>query len=371
MIGHLQQRRRRDAQLLGFAQAMCGASSVGELARRFDDGLPRLLHAPMRGMYFLDPGSGRVANVSRVNVSDVFLARYERFGRQRDEVLAHVTENRRAASLTSLMSVPEWLESPLYTRVCHLHRMRDVIVAPIVVADDVVGTFHISTSLPDRPYRPDDVRLADAVARLIATAVDGLGHRADLERQRDEAVTALELADTAVVVCGPDEIEPRLSAAARRLLAQLADPDAALFGLLAAPPSTGRTFRRLDVDLADGRRAELRAHSGPATGATATAGGPAVHGAVVTVLDLVGDHVEPAAEVMGALTPREQDVARLVATGLTDRAVAERLHLSHHTVSQHVKRIYRKLGIASWVELTALLVAPSRTGWPAARGSAG
>jgi len=64
-------------------------------------------------------------------------------------------------------------------------------------------------------------------------------------------------------------------------------------------------------------------------------------------------------------------VARLVATGLTDRAVAERLHLSHHTVSQHVKRIYRKLGIASRVELTALLVAPSRTGWPAARGSAG
>lgn len=60
------------------------------------------------------------------------------------------------------------------------------------------------------------------------------------------------------------------------------------------------------------------------------------------------------------LTPRERQVAELVVTGLTDRAIAAELWLSHHTVSQHVKRVYRKLGVSSRVELTRLLVSRAR-----------
>jgi predicted ATPase/DNA-binding CsgD family transcriptional regulator len=47
------------------------------------------------------------------------------------------------------------------------------------------------------------------------------------------------------------------------------------------------------------------------------------------------------------LTTREMEVLRLVAQGLTDAQVAERLVISHRTVTTHLSSIYNKLGINS------------------------
>jgi DNA-binding CsgD family transcriptional regulator len=52
-----------------------------------------------------------------------------------------------------------------------------------------------------------------------------------------------------------------------------------------------------------------------------------------------------------ALTPSEQRVAELAATGLTNREVAAALFISPKTVEANLARIYRKLGIASRAEL--------------------
>jgi DNA-binding CsgD family transcriptional regulator len=54
------------------------------------------------------------------------------------------------------------------------------------------------------------------------------------------------------------------------------------------------------------------------------------------------------------LTASELDVARLVAQGLTNRQTAERLFLSPHTVSNHLRHAFTKLGITSRVELARL-----------------
>ncbi|HEU4865700.1 MAG TPA: LuxR C-terminal-related transcriptional regulator, partial [Actinomycetota bacterium] len=54
-----------------------------------------------------------------------------------------------------------------------------------------------------------------------------------------------------------------------------------------------------------------------------------------------------------ALTPTEEKVAALVATGSTNREVADALFVSVHTVEAHLKRIYRKLGIRSRTELAS------------------
>ncbi len=51
------------------------------------------------------------------------------------------------------------------------------------------------------------------------------------------------------------------------------------------------------------------------------------------------------------LTTREQDVARLVASGLSNKAIALRLGLREGTVKVHLHNIYQKLGISSRVEL--------------------
>lgn len=54
------------------------------------------------------------------------------------------------------------------------------------------------------------------------------------------------------------------------------------------------------------------------------------------------------------LSPREQDVARLLSRGLTNREIAEVLFLSPRTVEQHVAKVLRKLGVDSRTDLTRL-----------------
>ncbi len=65
----------------------------------------------------------------------------------------------------------------------------------------------------------------------------------------------------------------------------------------------------------------------------------------------------PAADAspLAGLSEAERPVAALVAQGLTNRAVAERLFLSHHTVDSHLRHIFDKLSIKSRVELARLV----------------
>jgi non-specific serine/threonine protein kinase len=55
----------------------------------------------------------------------------------------------------------------------------------------------------------------------------------------------------------------------------------------------------------------------------------------------------PTARPAGLLSPREVEVLGLVAEGLTDPQVAERLYLSPRTVGWHLRSIYAKLGVPS------------------------
>jgi DNA-binding CsgD family transcriptional regulator/tetratricopeptide (TPR) repeat protein len=60
---------------------------------------------------------------------------------------------------------------------------------------------------------------------------------------------------------------------------------------------------------------------------------------------------EPVTNGWAAMTTAELAVARLVAEGLTNREVAERLFVSPHTVNSHLRHVFSKLGINSRVEL--------------------
>ncbi len=55
-----------------------------------------------------------------------------------------------------------------------------------------------------------------------------------------------------------------------------------------------------------------------------------------------------------SLTGGETRVTELVATGMTNRSIADKLTLSPHTVDAHLKHVYTKLDIHSRVELTVL-----------------
>lgn len=61
-----------------------------------------------------------------------------------------------------------------------------------------------------------------------------------------------------------------------------------------------------------------------------------------------------AREVAGHLTPREGDIFRAVARGMSNREIANRLKISEYTVKHHLTRMFAKLGVSNRVELALL-----------------
>jgi DNA-binding CsgD family transcriptional regulator/sugar lactone lactonase YvrE len=66
-----------------------------------------------------------------------------------------------------------------------------------------------------------------------------------------------------------------------------------------------------------------------------------------------------------ALSRREQEVASLVAEGLTNREIAERLFISERTADGHLEHIREKLTVNSRAQVAAWFVAQSQPGAPA------
>lgn len=62
---------------------------------------------------------------------------------------------------------------------------------------------------------------------------------------------------------------------------------------------------------------------------------------------LRGQQEQPKPDDDADLSPREYELLQLLARGQSNRQAAEALSLSPHTVGDHVKSIYRKLGVSS------------------------
>ncbi len=70
-------------------------------------------------------------------------------------------------------------------------------------------------------------------------------------------------------------------------------------------------------------------------------------------LDLLARSASPAAGPVEPPTEREQEILRLMAQGLNNKAIAERLHLAHGTVKNYVSRVLAKLGVENRAEAVA------------------
>ncbi len=58
---------------------------------------------------------------------------------------------------------------------------------------------------------------------------------------------------------------------------------------------------------------------------------------------------------LGALTPQQREIIELAAQGLSNREIAQRLHLSPRTVASHLHRSFPKLGVAGRLQLHAVI----------------
>jgi RNA polymerase sigma factor (sigma-70 family) len=63
-----------------------------------------------------------------------------------------------------------------------------------------------------------------------------------------------------------------------------------------------------------------------------------------------------AENVLAVLTDREREIMRLVSEGLSNKAIARRLNISHGTIKVHLHHMYQKLEINNRTVLAALAI---------------
>ncbi|MEN8447043.1 MAG: LuxR C-terminal-related transcriptional regulator [Cyanobacteria bacterium J06634_6] len=76
-------------------------------------------------------------------------------------------------------------------------------------------------------------------------------------------------------------------------------------------------------------------------------------------LTVLSTQPKAATAVENHLTPREYEIAALVAQGLTNKKIGEALWITENSVKQALKRMYRKLEVSSRAEMVAKLAISS------------
>ena len=79
-------------------------------------------------------------------------------------------------------------------------------------------------------------------------------------------------------------------------------------------------------------------------------------------MDAVVDNIrflmlEQIPSLLVELSPREEQIALMVARGRTNQAIASALEISVWTVSTHLRRVFAKLAVSSRAEMVAHLLA--------------
>ena len=77
---------------------------------------------------------------------------------------------------------------------------------------------------------------------------------------------------------------------------------------------------------------------------------PSIAARLLDEFALMAKRNESGPEGIGSLSRREREVLGLVAEGLNNRAIAERLFISENTVKNHVRNIHEKLGVHTRME---------------------
>jgi DNA-binding CsgD family transcriptional regulator len=275
------------------------------------------------------------------------------------------------------------------------NKFTDLAHGPRQVAD-----LHAATGgRPERSARWRELRtLMDSDAELRATC--NAGGRSWGLLQLNRAGTARGFSDEEVAFV--ETIAPVVGRALRQsLISQPAGnpagrgPGMAIvdgdYRLVSATPEALRWFEELESvyplpDVGPGldvpsevmvaaQEARVRAAAGMPAGATRTrartrsgvwllvhasclhhADGMAADVAVV-IEPAKASEVAPLVVEAYELTPREVDVTRALARGLTTAEVARELHLSRYTVQDHLKSVYEKAGVSSRGELVAKMFA--------------
>ncbi|MFD2090676.1 helix-turn-helix transcriptional regulator [Blastococcus deserti] len=215
------------------------------------------------------------------------------------------------------------------------------------------GSISLYRPTEERPFSPDEIAFVAGLTRPVAEAL-----RARLVAERRS--TGAQPHSPGVVLFDGSGNLLNANDAARAWFDELPD-----VGIGAEVPSPVRVLLAHGLAVAEGHErgpARMRLRTG--RGRWLVLHASHLPGAAGTD-DLLAVVVEPAtsAEVAPiiveayALTPREQDIISALARGLGTAEMAQQLFLSAHTVRDHVKSVFAKLGVSTRGELVAKLFA--------------
>ena len=213
--------------------------------------------------------------------------------------------------------------------------------------------------------------LTESLALSLATGqrlpvARGLEAFAALEARAGDAERAARLAGAALELRSAAGHPPSAGAGAR--LEDLLDPARRSLGELRATAllDEGRAMSADEAvayamgSPAAGRSAANGAAAAPgwprprAGGGNGQAGGaPAAGGSASGVAGPAAGAAAGTAAVPSTLTPREREIAALIARGLSNRAIADELVISQATVARHVANMLTKLGFSSRAQVAA------------------
>jgi DNA-binding CsgD family transcriptional regulator len=284
----------------GYAAAISESLDVQRLASAHLRTVRKLIGADAYGIYSLDPQSYAPTALAVTGVSDSFVETYESLGRRQDPCFRHMLSTGRAVDDRMVFRRPMTSDPSSYAGMLRRHRLHFTMQAPLVAGGAVLGTINFARSSRHGPFRAGELRAATALARHASIA---LAHTLEHEGLRERC------------------------AAAEHVVANSREPVAVL---------------RDDGEVVVQSAAFARARSG-GTGELAT---ETVPGTPLEVARVAAPR--PGTAVAdGLLTGREAEILTLACEGLTDAQIAARLCITVHTVKQHLKRSYAKLGAHS------------------------
>jgi DNA-binding CsgD family transcriptional regulator len=218
-----------------------------------------------------------------------------------------------------------------------------------VVADDFGswGEFMLFRASGDRPFDGEDAQMMRSVSELLAGALRRHAIRSIESPESTPTETGVILLDSRLRPCGTTAAARAWFTALNPAETQFPDGIPALVWsvvgrLLAVEQGhdPGRPVR-VRVRAADGRWAIVEASrldgSDP--------------GIAVTLRSAGADDMLALLSRAAGLTPRERELVALLLEGLATRELAERLFISRHTVQDHLKSVFEKVGVRSRREL--------------------
>lgn len=215
------------------------------------------------------------------------------------------------------------------------------------------GAMALYRAHQDPPFTAEEVKQLGKVGGIVGNTIPRILFRAEAAGSvRSDGASRPGANGQAVLIVDRHDQVTRLTSAADPAITELGGWDhgslpASVLAVVAATRAQAQHTDTL-VHASSGRWLTLRAAP---LASSSDPGGDVV----VTIDSTPRAALSRLALSAHGLTAREEDVALLVLQGASTEAIATALHLSPHTVQDHLKKIFTKLGVTSRRDLTARL----------------